>query len=63
MTDGATKMRKLQVGIMDSSKHVKYVEQAEEIDYKFKISKMGNINVLFLIIMIRGLNYWERLKS
>lgn len=41
MTDGATKMRKLQVGIMDSSKHVKYVEQAEEIDYKFKISKNG----------------------
>ena len=39
MTDEDAKMRKLQVGIMDSSKHIKYVERAEEIDYKFKVLK------------------------
>lgn len=33
MTDEDAKMKKLQVGIMDSSKHIKYVERAEEINY------------------------------
>lgn len=41
MTDEDAKMRKLQVDIMDSSKHIKYVERAEEIDYKFKVLKNG----------------------
>lgn len=40
-TNESTKNRKLQTGIIDYSKHIKYVENNEEIAYIFKIPKNG----------------------
>lgn len=40
-TNESTKNRKLRAGIIDYSKHIKYVENNEEIAYIFKIPKNG----------------------
>ena len=40
-TNKSTKNRKLHAGIIDYSKHIKYVENNEEIAYIFKIPKNG----------------------
>ena len=40
-TNESTKNRKLRAGIIDYSKHIKYVENNEEIAYIFKIPQNG----------------------
>ena len=52
-TNESTKNRKLHAGIIDYSKHIKYVENNEEIEkveIYLKFPKTESINVMFIIV-------------